>query len=205
MGFLIHFAWGWICSFIGTIPVGTINVAIAEAAIKKGMRIALFMGIGASTVVFFHSYLALSFYNLLNNNPALERSIIIVCIPIFFVIGLIYLFKKNNPMPKPPGKGSTAIGIVKGFVLGSLNLIPIAWYVFIGGYLYNKGQIKLDPEFIAAFGCGVAFGSFSAFALYAKLGQYIRHKSEKLSRYASKIVGLIFIAVAISQAFRYYW
>lgn len=205
MGFLIHFAWGWICSFLGTLPFGTINVSIAEAAIKKGMRIALFMSIGASIVVFFHAYLALSFYNILTTNPILERTIIVTCIPIFLIIGVYYLFKKNNTMPKPTTKAASAIGVAKGFMLGSLNLIPIPYYVFIGGYLHNSGQIKLNPEFIAAFGCGVFVGSFAVFALYAKLGQYIRHKSEKLSKYASKIVGIIFIAIAISQAFRYYW
>jgi threonine/homoserine/homoserine lactone efflux protein len=187
------------------LPIGTVNVAIAETAIKKGMKIALFTGIGASVVVFFHSYLALSFYNLLANNPALERSIVMWCIPLFFIIGLYYIFKKSNKTPKPAKKGATVIGVAKGFMLGSLNLIPIPYYVFIGGYLHNAGQIKLAPEFIAAFSCGVIFGAFAIFALYAKLGQYIRNKSERLSSYASKIVGLIFIAIAISQAFRYYW
>ncbi len=205
MGFLIHFAWGWICSFLGMLPFGTVNVAIAETAIQKGVKIALFTAIGASVVVFFHSYLALSFYNILANNPALERSIIIWCIPIFFIIGLYYIFKKNNKKPKPRKKGETVIGVAKGFMLGSLNLIPIPYYVFIGGYLHNEGLIKLAPEFIAAFSSGVIFGSFAVFALYAKLGQYIRNKSERLSDSASKIVGLIFIAIAISQAFRYYW
>jgi threonine/homoserine/homoserine lactone efflux protein len=187
------------------LPFGTVNVAIAETAIQKGMKIALFTGMGASIVVFFHSYLALSFYNLLANNPELERSIIMWCIPIFFIIGLYYIFKKNNKKPKPRKKGATAIGMAKGFMLSSLNLIPIPWYVFIGGYLHNAGQIKLAPEFIAAFSCGVIFGSFAIFALYAKLGQYIRNKSEKLSGYASKIVGVIFIVIAISQSLRYYW
>lgn len=205
MGFLIHFTWGWICSFLGTLPFGTINVSIAEEAIQKGVRIALFMSFGAAIVVFFHSYVALSFYNILANNPEVERSIIMWCIPVFFLIGLYYLFKKNNIAPKPYKKAATAIGIAKGFIVGSLNLIPIPYYVFIGGYLHNAGQIKLAPEFIAAFSSGVLVGSFVVFAIYSKLGQYIRNKSEKLSAYASKIVGLIFIAIAISQALRYYW
>lgn len=187
------------------LPFGTVNVAIAETAIQKGMKIALFTGIGASIVVFFHSYLALSFYNLLANNPEREAAIIMWCIPIFFIIGLYYIFKKNDKKPKPRKKGETVIGVAKGFMLGSLNLIPIPYYVFIGGYLHNAGFIKLAPEFIAAFSCGVIFGSFAVFTLYAKLGQYIRNKSEKLSAYAGKIVGLIFIAIAISQAFRFYW
>ncbi len=205
MGFLIHFAWGWLCSFLGTLPFGTINVSVTEAAIQRGVRVGIFMGIGASFVEFFQSYLALSFYHILTHNPAMERTIILICIPIFLAIGLYYLLKKNYPMTKPTTKATHAIGAAKGLMLSSLNLLAIPYYVFIGGYLYSSDYISLKGKFIAAFASGVVAGSFMVFVMYAKLGQVIKKKSEKMSRYASKIVGAIFIAIAISQALRYYW
>jgi len=205
LGFLIHFAWGWLCSFLGTLPFGTINVSVTEAAIQRGVRVGIFMGIGASIVEFFQSYIALSFYHILTHNPAMERTIIIICIPIFLVIGAYYLFKKNPMMIQPTVRGANVIGFAKGVMLSSLNLIAIPYYVFIGGYLNSSDYISLKAKFIAAFASGVVAGSFMVFAMYAKLGQVIKRKSERMSRYASKIVGGIFIAIAISQAFRYYW
>jgi threonine/homoserine/homoserine lactone efflux protein len=205
LGFLIHFAWGCFCSFFGTIPFGSINVSITEAAIQRGLKVGIWMGIGASIVEFFQSYFALSFFNLLTNNPKVEKTIIVTCIPVFFIIGIFYLFKKNSPMPKPTTKVAGAIGFAKGVMLSTLNLIAVPYYVFLGGYLHTSGYISLRPEFIAAFSSGVVVGSFMVFFLYAKLGQYIKKKSEKLSRFASKIVGMIFIALAVSQAIRYWW
>ena len=205
MGFLTHFLWGWLCSFFGTIPFGSINVSITEASIKKGVRVGIAMGVGASFVEFFQSYVALSFFNILSTNPKMERTIIITCIPIFLVIGVYYLFKKPDTMPQPTTKAADAIGAAKGFMLSALNLIAIPYYVFLGGYLASANYISLKPELIAAFSAGVVVGSFLVFVLYAKLGQYISRKSEKLSHYASKIVGLIFITLAVSQAIRYYW
>ncbi len=205
MGFLIHFAWGWLCSFLGTIPFGTINVSITEAAIKKGVKVGLFMGFGASFVEFFQSYVALAFFNILSTNPKVERTIILFCIPIFLTIGIYYLFKKSSSMPTPTSKASNAIGAAKGFMLSAFNLIAIPYYVFLGGYLASSNYINLRPQFIAAFSTGVVVGSFMVFFLYAKLGQYISKKSERMSRYASKIVGIIFIVIAISQAIRYWW
>jgi threonine/homoserine/homoserine lactone efflux protein len=205
LGFLIHFAWGWLCSFLGTIPFGTINVSITEAAIKRGVKVGLFMGLGASFVEFFQSYIALAFFNILTTNPKVERTIILACIPIFLVIGFFYLLKKNSAMPKPTSKAANAIGVAKGFMLSAFNLIAIPYYVFLGGWLASSNYINLRPQFIAAFATGVVAGSFMVFFLYAKLGQYIRTKSERMSRYASKIVGMIFIIIAISQAIRYYW
>ena len=205
MGFLIHFAWGWLCSFLGTIPFGTINVSITEAAIQRGVKVGIFMGIGAAIVEFFQSYIALAFFNILTTNPKVERSIIITCIPIFLAIGIYYLVKKNVSMPKPTSKASNVIGAAKGFLLSAFNLIAIPYYVFLGGYLASSNYISLRPEFIASFSSGVVVGSFMVFVLYAKLGQLIKKKSERMSRYASKIVGLIFIVIAISQAVRYWW
>lgn len=163
------------------------------------------MGIGASLVEFFQSYIALSFFNILSTNPAMEKTIIVTCIPIFLVVGFYYFFKGNSPLPAPTAKASHVIGVAKGFMLSALNLLAIPYYVFLGGYLHSANVIQLDPEFIAAFSVGVVSGSFVVFVLYAKLGQYIRQKSDKLSKYASKIVGIIFIVIAISQALRYYW
>jgi len=205
LGFLTHFFWGWLCSFLGTIPFGTINVSIAEASIRRGVRAGIAMGVGASFVEFFQSYIALSFFNILTANPGMERAIIVTCIPIFLIIGVYYLFKKNTAPPRPSNKAMHVIGAAKGFMLSALNLIAIPYYVFLGGYLHSANIIRLEPEFIASFAVGVVGGSFLVFLLYAKLGQYIRDKSDKLSHYASKIVGMIFIAIAISQAFRYYW
>lgn len=205
MGFLIHFAWGWICSFFGTIPFGTINVSITEAAIQRGVKVGIFMGIGASIVEFFQSYVALSFFNILKTNQDIEETIIMICIPIFLAVGIYYLFKKNASLPKPTNKASNVIGFAKGFMLSMFNLIAIPYYVFLGGYLASSDYIILKPEFIAAFSAGVVVGSFIVFLLYAKLGQYIRKKSERLSLYASKIVGAIFIALALSQMVRFWW
>lgn len=163
------------------------------------------MGMGASFVEFFQSYIALAFFNILTTNPKVERTIILACIPIFLVIGVFYLFKKSTEMPKPTSKAANAMGAAKGFMLSAFNLIAVPYYVFLGGWLASSNYINLRPQFIAAFATGVVAGSFMVFVLYAKLGQYIRNKSERMSRYASKIVGMIFIIIAISQAIRYYW
>lgn len=185
--------------------MGTINVSIAEESIRRGVRAGIIMSLGAAFVEFFQAYVALSFFNILSTNPEVERTIILICIPIFLVIGFYFLMKKNTVQTTPHTKASNVIGFAKGAMVTTLNLIAIPYYVFLGGYLHSAGLIRLEPEFIAAFSVGVVGGTFLVFLIYAKLGQYIRKKSEKLSKYASKVVGAIFILIAISQALRYYW
>lgn len=205
MSFLIHFAWGWLCGFLGTLPFGTINVSIAEMAIQRGTRVAISMAVGAALVEFFQAYIALTFYHILTHNEEIERSIILICIPIFLVAGIYYIFKKNHTVHAPTTKAANAIGAAKGIALSSINLMAIPYFVFIGGYLASANYISLKAEYIATYAAGVVLGSFMTFFIYAKLGIVIKRKSEKMSHYASKIVGIIFIAIAISQAVRYYW
>lgn len=205
MGFLVHFLWGLACSFFGTLPFGTVNVSITEASIQKGVRVGISMAAGASVVLFFQSYVALSFFNIITSDPHLERTLIIFCIPVFMIIGVFYLFKKNTGMPKATNKGSQVMGVAKGFLLSALNLVAILYYVFIGGYLANLHLITLLPDKIASFSFGAVIGSFLTFALYAKLGEFIHKRSEKLSRYASRMVGIICIVLAISQAIRFFY
>ncbi len=163
------------------------------------------MAIGASVIEFFQAYIALSFYDILTHNPSMERTIILICIPLFLLVGIYYLFKKNHTVSKPTNKVANLLGAAKGIALSSINLMAIPYFVVIGGYLASSNYISLKPEFIAAFAAGSVLGSFITFFIYAKLGQVIKRKSEKMSKYASKIVGLIFITIAVSQVFRYYW
>ena len=205
MGFLIHFAWGWLCGFLGTLPFGTINVSIAEMAILRGTKVAIYMAIGAAMVEFFQAYIALTFYNILTKNEEIENTIILISVPVFLIVGIYYFFKKNHTTHRPTVRAANVIGAAKGIALSSVNLMALPYFVFIGGYLASSNHISLKAELIAAFSAGVVLGSFVTFFIYAKLGILIKRKSEKMSQYASKVVGLIFIAIAISQAVRYYW
>ncbi len=174
-------------------------------AIVRGTRVAISMAMGAAIVEFAQAYIALTFYHILTHNEEMERTIIVICIPLFLLVGVYYILKKNHTVHKPTRKAANVIGAAKGIVLSSINLIAIPYYVFIGGYLASANYIILKPDLIAAYSTGVVAGSFLTFFIYAKLGQVIKKKSEKMSRYASKVVGMIFIAIAISQAVRYYW
>ena len=174
-------------------------------AIVRGTRVAISMAVGAAIVEFFQAYIALTFYNILTHNEEIENTIILISIPVFLLVGVYYLLKKNHVTLKPIARAANVIGAAKGFALSSVNLMAIPYFVFIGGYLASSNHISLKPELIAAFSAGVVFGSFVTFFIYANLGVVIKRKSEKMSQYASKIVGLIFIAIAISQAVRYYW
>ena len=44
-------------------------------AIQRGMRVAISMAIGAASVEFLQSYIALSFYHILTHNEEMERSL----------------------------------------------------------------------------------------------------------------------------------
>ena len=132
-------------------------------AIQRGMRVAISMAIGAAAVEFLQSYIALSFYHILTHNEEMERSIIVICIPIFLIVGIYYLLKKHHHLPRPTTKAAHLMGAARGIVLSSVNLMAIPYFVVIGGYLASANYISLKAEFIAAFSSGVVLGSFITF------------------------------------------
>ena len=103
-------------------------------AIQRGTRVAISMAIGAALVEFFQSYIALSFYHFLTHNGDSQRRIILWCIPIFLVVGIYYILKKDHTVPAPTTRAANVIGAAKGIVLSSVNLMAIPYFVFIGGY-----------------------------------------------------------------------
>jgi len=114
---LIHFALGFATSFIGSIPFGSINLAVVRISITEiGPQLFAYSWSYFSRIVL-QLYLY-SFFCILLTIPKLEFYIKITTIPIFILLGGLYFFsrsKKQYSDSTPVYKNNFFQGLTIGF------------------------------------------------------------------------------------------
>lgn len=203
MSIITHIVFGCMISLVTSIPFGTINVTVADTAINKSQRAAIWVGFGGAFVQIFQAAISLKFSMLLNTDPAVNKVFILVSIPILIGLALFFLYKKKKFDSYEKTKAESAKGFAKGAFISSLNMINVPFFIFLGGYLGPSNWFHLDNLHILMFAVGTFIGSFTIFIAYAKFGAWIRKKHEKSTEHSGKIVAFFLFAVAIWQTIRY--
>lgn len=201
MSYIIHFGLGYILSLIGSLPLGMINMAVADEAINKGFKAGMIIAFGAAVVEFLQAFIALKFTYLFTENPKVDLVIQWGVIPVFIVLGLYYLFKKPNTASSKKNVESVS-GFFKGMMLSTLNMLAIPYWVFYGTYLNSEGILVYENVYIIVFALGVMFGGLTLFTAYAKLGLLVVEKMDKARFYTNRFIGILFLGFGVFQLIR---
>ncbi|MEL7119604.1 MAG: LysE family transporter [Bacteroidota bacterium] len=199
MSLIFQFLVGFIVSFAGSVWLGTINMTVTIAAIKRSFKTAIWVGIGASSVEFFQAFLSLYFIKQLSGNSSISFYLQWLSIPVLLGLFLYFFFKKNAEKNEIEYKEVDSNGFLVGALISVLNILAILFWSVVGSYLQSANYIQLQPLDIAITALGIAFGTFAVCVLYAIFGQYIKAKYDHLTQYAYKTMSFLFLIMLMAQ------
>ncbi len=202
--FIIYMLLGMGASFVGTIPVGPINISVVATTLKRNMRAGIIFSGSAAVVEIFQSFIALQFGVLLStllfSNPWFRIAVAAV----FFLIGLIFIFKKQKVVVKESSKRNLP-SWASGLIVSLLNPQALPFWVFVFGFYQSSSLIDMQLLSLEQMSCvmsfliGVYLGKFAALSLYSYLSYYLSSRIGKLTFWMNKILGTVFIILALSQ------
>ncbi len=202
LSFALHIGLGYLMNFMTTIPFGTVNMTVAETAVKKSKKIAFWFALGAALVQIAQIFIAMKFSTILNRNEDYAQNFIYASIPILLGLALYFFLKKDKPIESDSATSDSRKGFFRGMFISSLNMVNIPFYVFIGGYLAPAKWFHLDNTHILLFSIGTFFGSMTVLMIYIQLAIWIRKRSTVISKHASTIVAILLVVIAIWQTIR---
>lgn len=196
---LILFIAGVLLSLTGSLPPGLISLSVAQTSIARGMRPALWLAAGASAAEFFQAWFAVEMSGWFMRHPAVERYFQWASVPVFWAMAVyLFFFARAPKSAKASQSGSVAGQIGKGALLSAFNLLAIPYWFTYCGWLRVTGWWRGEGiGYDLIFSAGVSIGTFCALVLYARLGQEIVKRSDKMAQYANRFVGLIFFALGL--------
>jgi threonine/homoserine/homoserine lactone efflux protein len=192
--FLIAFA----ISFLGSIPVGVLNLTIVDIALRKSFKQVLMFATASALIEYGQGFIALKFSSLFETNQNLAFYIDLIATPVFFILGIFYLRKHG----KPPKKEETISDFKKGLLLSIVNPLAIPFWVVWGTVGLGKGWLTMSNSSIAIFTLGISMGTFATLLLYGLAAKPIIEKIEIVNQRINQIIGWVLIILGLLQLFK---
>jgi len=196
---------GFLVSFIGSIPLGYLNLVGYHIYEDLGWNKLVFYLLGIIFVEAFVIYFTLIFAERLSRNKKLLKYISLFSI--VFLLALAYFFYAwANSGPETeltdyPDYSPLLLGIV----LSAMNFVQLPFWIGWNLYLLNAGLISFKKPFSFFYLAGTLAGTFVGMLLFIVFLNYVMKESGGLSKYLMLyIVPGAFVVLAIFQALKYY-
>lgn len=205
---LLAFTLGLVASFVGTLPFGTVNLTVAETTLRKNLKIGIKMALAAAMVELVHSFLAVHCSTLISSY--LEESLWVkwFVVLIFLSLGLYFFVKKADPGKAPKKRKYKMTDVGKAAFLSLINPQALPFWVFVVSWFASENILTVSSMDVSgslvAFLLGISAGKFLALFLFASLSTLIKRRADLVEKWANKVIGSIFIFLAVFQAIRFW-
>ncbi len=186
---------------------GLLNITAAKISLNEGRQRAVIFTLGATTIIFVQTYIAVSFAKFINSRPDIIYLLEEMGLGIFAVLTIYFLFFAKKPKPKNALAATTVKSKRSKFFLGvllsALNFFPVPYYVFMSVTLSKHGYFLFTPLFIFLFVMGAVIGSFTVFYLYIISFKKFEHTAtfflRNINYFMGGITGMVCIITIIKM------
>lgn len=204
---LKNIAVGFVVSFLGSIPLGYLNLAGLEIYSKSGLGNLIYFLFGVIFVETFVIYYTLLFAGQLMKNKKIMKIIDFFSVVFMFILAFLFYFSYNQTTKSEINLRDYLMysPFVIGVVLNCFNVLQFPFWTSWNIYLLNGKYItierKLKYYYIAGTLIGIFLGMFSLIVLL----QTIFQQTNQFSKYIMPVViPLFFIVLGSIQVYKVY-
>lgn len=197
---------GFLVSFLGSIPLGYLNVIGFNIYNSEGMRSTLLYLLGVICVEFCVIFLTLIFANKLNKKEKLLKYIEGFSVVFMFILAYVFYSSANSDDSNGTVFSNTFQNLfVAGIVYSSLNFIQIPFWLSWNLYLLNGKYIEVSNTRKHFYVLGTIAGTFCGMLVLILSLHYFASNVEFLSKYLTQIIiPLVFVGLGIFQGIKFY-
>ena len=199
--------FGFLVSFIGSIPLGYLNVVGFEIYNQQGLKTTSFFLLGVILIEFFVIYLTLIFANKLASNKKLTKYIEGFSIFFMFILALVFYLSasKNNNTGNEFSQFGYWGTFTSGVFLSAINFVQIPFWTGWNLYLLNGNYIEVSNARKYFYVLGTVAGTFFGMLVLILSLHYFANNVDFLSKYLMKIIiPLVFLGLGIFQGIKFY-
>jgi L-lysine exporter family protein LysE/ArgO len=189
---------GLLLGFIGGIPVGPVNAAVIDTAMRKCVRRAFYIGLGGAFVDLVYSQIAtMGVLSVLSRFPGLQTAFLLIGGVVLVVFGVLTVGKPPaDPEPVPPPalqRGALFWSFLTGVALTVMNPAnAVSWLLLAGTVLAG-----LTREECLIAGLGIFAGASAWFLLLSALAVRGRVKLGHRAAWLTRTVGALLVVYGV--------
>lgn len=198
---------GFLVSFLGSIPLGYLNVIGFEVYTRLGKSALIYYLLGVVTIEAVVIYCTLLFADKLSRKKKLMK--LIDLFSIAFMLLLAYIFySQGNKDASGDDQLSSYISYSPywiGIIFSCLNFMQIPFWLGWNLYVVNARYIKLGKKLNLVYVFGTLIGTFGGILAVVLLLNLISESMGTFSKHLlSHIIPLFFLGMAFYQAYKFY-
>lgn len=199
MNIALVFFFGFLATFIATLPPGLINITAAKISLKEGHIRGVMFSLGACFIIIIQALIATIFARYLSNHPDVVDILRTAALVVFALLSLYFLFiaKGTEKKKKEVDSRSKTKRFFHGMFLSAINFFPIPFQAYVAITIASFGILKFDNLGIGAFVIGSSLGSFGAMYLYMHFFERIKDRKIASQKSMNYLIGVITGVVAV--------
>lgn len=136
------FIAGLIFSFLGSIPPGTMNLAVLQLGLEQKIKTALRFSLAVAIIEYPYAWIAVEFEDWITSSPVIIENFQLITAIVMTVIGLFTIWSARKPSDFSVRFNES--GFRRGLVLSILNPMAIPFWIGITAYLKAQEWIDLS-------------------------------------------------------------
>ncbi len=201
MEYVYVFTIGFVISFLGSIPPGTMNLCVLQLGLERKTKIALRFTLAVALIEYPYAWIGVEFEHWITAFPNIINNFQLITAIVMLVLGGLTVWTSNSPVPAIEKFNDS--GFRKGLVLSILNPMAIPFWIGITAYLKAQGWLSFPTKVhLHMYVLGTAFGVLLLLILFAYLanrfaGYITNNKLVKL------IPGITLLALGVYALWKY--
>lgn len=197
------FFTGMLVSFLGSLPLGTLNVAAMQISVTDGISPALLFSLGSLSVEIIYVRLSLVAMDWVRRQERLFRILEWITFFVVAALAVSSFYAAINPkVDENIILSSTLHRFVLGVVMSAINPVQIPFWFGWSTVLFTRGILQARNDHYNIYIVGIGIGTLIGNCIFIFGGQIISDKLANNQHVLNYIIGSIFAITAGIQLWK---
>lgn len=195
------FLWGLMISFLGSLPLGTLNVAAMQIGIQESIRDAMYFSFGSLLVEMVYVRISLVGIDWIRRQHRLMK------VMEWITLGIVLALAAGSFLAAMKDGGDTKNVLLQNnmhrFLLGmfmcAINPVQIPFWFGWSAVLFTKGVLEPVKSQYNSYIVGIGLGTLAGNCVFIFGGQWLVQRISNSEAYLNWVIGGIFLLTAIIQ------
>jgi threonine/homoserine/homoserine lactone efflux protein len=195
--------WGFIISFLGSLPLGTLNIAAMQIGITDGISPALWFSAGSLTAEIIYVRLSLVAMDWVRRQEKLLKALEWLTVLIVFALAASSFWAAAHPSVSENIILSSGMhrGLL-GFTMSLINPVQIPFWFGWSTVLFTKKILKPEASNYNAYILGIGIGTFTGNCVFIFGGRLLVDHLNARQDMLQWIIGSVFLFTGLFQLYR---
>lgn len=195
---------GMLVSFLGSLPLGTLNVAAMQISVTDGISPALWFSLGSLTAEIVYVRISLVAMDWVRKQKRIFKALEWITLLIVIALAVSSFIAATKPAGEAKNiiLSNTMHRFFLGLMMSAINPVQIPFWFGWSTILFTKKVLAPKPSFYNLYIIGIGIGTFIGNCVFIFGGQLVADKLNNNQHILHYVIGTIFAVTAVIQVWR---